>query len=70
MIKLEYDPLAAGVRVSFIVRDGKISESLPNPSPLIELGRREGDTYIIPQTIESLDIVTHLLESAKRYEKE
>lgn len=69
MIRLEYDVQKAGTRVSFVVCDVQKVES-SSSDILLRLGKHVGDTHIVPQTVETLDAVAHLLSVARRYEEE
>lgn len=69
MIKLEYDVNTAGVRVSFVLRDGPKSSDVLNAFDAV-LGRSEGGKKIIPQTVETLDTVMRILEAAREHEME
>lgn len=71
MIKLEYDVNTSGTRVSFVIRDGMTScETCMSPDTFSKLGRREGDTYVIPQTPETLSIIAAMVKHAKKYAKD
>ncbi len=69
MITLEYDVNTAGVRVSFVLRDGPKSADVLKDAES-HLGRSEGGKKIIPQTVETLDTVMRILEAAREHEME
>ncbi len=69
MIKLEYDVNTAGVRVSFVFHDGHKSLESPNDSFKC-LGRIEDGKKIIPQTVETLDVVMQMLKMAQERKME
>lgn len=70
MIRLEYDPPTAGVRVSFVIRDGSASCAAAVPALLLQ-GTNGGDgTWTVPQNAETLDVVQSLLEHARAGDNE
>lgn len=68
MINLEYDVNTAGVRVSFVLRDGPQSSGLLDDA-FTGLRRSDGNgKWVIPQTVENLDVVRRMLEVARERE--
>lgn len=70
MIKFEYDVNTSGTRISFVIRDCQTSCGLPPDISLLDLGRHEGDTYVIPQTSETLSIIAAMVKHAQQYERD
>jgi hypothetical protein len=62
MIRLEYDVPTAGVRVSFVLKDGESSKPITCAPP--SGGRNVGDAKQYPQTLENLEWVAALLRNA------
>lgn len=63
MIELSYDPQTAGTKVSFIFKDGPLAMPASS-SNLLDLSKRVGDSWVVPDTKETLeclkDILTHM----------
>lgn len=71
MIELGYDVNTAGVRVSFVLRDGPRTPGVLRDA-FTGLGLHEdgphGGNRIIPQTAETLGTVMQILEAAREHE--
>ena len=61
MIQLEYDVSTADLRVSFVVDEGT-----GNIYKLSKLGWMSVDVMVVPQTVETLNIVARLINKARQ----
>lgn len=63
MIKVEYDANHGGPRASFVLADGQCFSQVDK---LVEFGKKQGFECIIPQTVETLDLLIQILKDTRK----